>query len=106
MKKKFLAEMLDELADTGMFTQETLNDVKKRMLYYATCVLNYSEIQEECEEQFSIEELDNFYGSEEEEYNGWNYSKLSNESLKNDDDDNAQKRYRKNWGYGHEWEQE
>ena len=104
MKKKFLAEMLDELADTGLFTQETLNDVKKRMLYYATCVLNYSEIQEECEEQFSIEELDNFYGSEE-EYNEWNYTG-SPKSGDDDEDDDAQKRYRKNWGYGHEWEQE
>lgn len=71
MKKKFLAELLDEIANTGLYTQETLNDMKKKMVYYAKCSMQYSDIAEECDEVFEEESLDSLYSWEDVEDNDW-----------------------------------
>lgn len=49
MRKKKIEVLLEELADTGYFTQEAVNEVKKRMVYYGKNVLAYPEVQDECE---------------------------------------------------------
>jgi len=62
MRKKKLQFLLDELIDMGYFTQEAINEIKKRMVYYGKTVLTYPEVQEECElkyeELFRLEEAE------------------------------------------------
>lgn len=74
MRKKNLDTLLEELADTGYFTQEAVNEVKKRLVCYGRNVLAYPEIQEECEvvyeELYKEEEL-------EEAIEKWNKSRNS-----------------------------